>query len=118
VDVTTQQYINSPKVTVSFEVSSDDWCLIQQSESWNEIERFVDRKERTLRKRKTDKTLQSIDSTLKRIETILCQKNLSPLKALEAAFVDQHHPTAPKIQVTIGAQQLFERKNEQKSQSH
>lgn len=66
----------------------------------------------------TEETLQSIDSTLKRIETILCQKNLSPLKALEAASVDQHHPMAPKLRVTIGDQLLFERKNEQKNQSH
>nr|DAV35779.1 MAG TPA: hypothetical protein [Caudoviricetes sp.] len=41
-DVTTQQYINSPKVTVSFEVSSDDWCLIQQSESWKHIQNFLE----------------------------------------------------------------------------
>ena len=41
-DVTTHQYINSPKVTVSFEVSSDDWCLIQQSESWKRIQNFLE----------------------------------------------------------------------------
>lgn len=66
----------------------------------------------------TEETLQSIDSTLKRIEAILRQKNESPVKALGAAFADQHHPTAPKIQVTIGAQQLIERRSEQKNQSH
>ena len=42
VDVTTRQYINSPKVTVSFEVSSGDWCLIQQSECWKRIQNFLE----------------------------------------------------------------------------
>ena len=37
----------------------------------------------------TEETLQSIDSTLKRIEVILCQKNHTSLEVLKAAFVEQ-----------------------------
>lgn len=65
--------------------------LSMQEISTQEIERALG-----IQRPATEETLQSIDSTLKRIETILCQKNLSPLKALEAAFVDQHHPMAPR----------------------
>lgn len=66
----------------------------------------------------TEETLQSIDSTLKRIEVIRCQKNHTSLEALKAAFAGQHHSMAPKLRVTIGDQLLFERRNEQKNQSH
>ena len=41
-EVQTIQYINSPKVTVSFEASNDDWCLIQQSENWKRIQNFLE----------------------------------------------------------------------------
>lgn len=42
---TTEQYVNSSRVRVSFEVSSDDWCLIQQSETWNHIQSFLEESE-------------------------------------------------------------------------
>ena len=40
-DIIESKYINSSKMTVSFEVSSDDWCLIQQSENWKRIQNFL-----------------------------------------------------------------------------
>ncbi len=38
----TEQYVNSSQVKVSFAVSSDDWCLIQQSETWHRLQRFLE----------------------------------------------------------------------------
>lgn len=38
---TTEQYVNSSQVKVSFSVSSDDWCLIQQSETWCRLSNFL-----------------------------------------------------------------------------
>ena len=37
----TEQYVNSSQVKVSFGVLSDDWCLIQQSETWKRLESFL-----------------------------------------------------------------------------
>lgn len=42
---TTEQFVNSSQVKVFFEVSSVDWCLIQQSESWHHIQRFLEESE-------------------------------------------------------------------------
>lgn len=36
------QYVNSSKVGVSFEVSHDDWCLIQQSELGKRLQNFLE----------------------------------------------------------------------------
>lgn len=44
-DITTEQYVNSFQVKVSFELSRDDWCLIQQSESWRRILNFCEASE-------------------------------------------------------------------------
>lgn len=41
-EIRTEQYVNSEKVKVSFEVSCDDWCLIQQSENWRRIQNFLE----------------------------------------------------------------------------
>lgn len=41
-DIIESKYINSSKMTVSFEVSSDDWCLIQQSETWKQLRNFLE----------------------------------------------------------------------------
>lgn len=38
----TEQYVNSSQVKVSFGVSDDDWCLIQQSETWNRLQNFLE----------------------------------------------------------------------------
>ena len=38
----TSQYVNSSQVKVSFEVSDDDWCLIQQSETWKRLQSFLE----------------------------------------------------------------------------
>lgn len=38
----TEQYVNSSQVKVSFAVSSDDWCLIQQSETWHRLQSFLE----------------------------------------------------------------------------
>lgn len=38
----TEQYVNSSQVKVSFGVSSDDWCLIQQSETWHRLQSFLE----------------------------------------------------------------------------
>lgn len=40
-DIIESKYINASKMTVSFEVSNDDWCLIQQSENWKRIQNFL-----------------------------------------------------------------------------
>lgn len=40
-EVNTKQFTNSPVVTVSFEISDADWCLFQQSETWNRIANFL-----------------------------------------------------------------------------
>lgn len=40
-EIKTSQFIDSGVVRVSFEVSCDDWCLIQQSETWKRIENFL-----------------------------------------------------------------------------
>lgn len=39
--VTTEKYVNSSQVKVSFGVSCDDWCLIQQSETWKRLQSFL-----------------------------------------------------------------------------
>lgn len=41
-EIKTEQFVNSPVVTVSFDVLHDDWCLIQQSETWKRIENFFE----------------------------------------------------------------------------
>lgn len=38
----TAQYVNSSQVTVSFVVLDDDWCLIQQSETWKRLQSFLE----------------------------------------------------------------------------
>ena len=38
----TEQYVNSSQVKVSFGVSSDDWYLIQQSETWRRLQSFLE----------------------------------------------------------------------------
>ena len=43
--IETRQFINSEKVKVSFELSYDDWCLIQQSECWRHIQNFLEESE-------------------------------------------------------------------------
>lgn len=40
-EIKTSQFINSATVKVSFEVPCEDWCLIQQSETWKRIEDFL-----------------------------------------------------------------------------
>lgn len=40
-EIKTSQFIDSGVVRVSFEVSCDDWCLIQQSDTWKRIENFL-----------------------------------------------------------------------------
>ena len=39
---TTEQCVNSSQVKVSFGVSCDDWCLIQQSETWKRLQSFLE----------------------------------------------------------------------------
>lgn len=41
-EISTYQYVNSEVIQVSFEVSDDDWCLIQQSENWKRIQNFLE----------------------------------------------------------------------------
>lgn len=41
-EIATEQYINSLQVKVSFELSYDDWCLVQQSDSWRRILNFCE----------------------------------------------------------------------------
>jgi len=41
----TKQWTGSSKKTVSFEISDDDWCLLQMSEPWDRIQRFLDESE-------------------------------------------------------------------------
>lgn len=41
-EITTEQYANSSQVKVSFGVSHDDWCLIQQSEIWKQLRKFLE----------------------------------------------------------------------------
>ena len=38
----TERYVNSSQVTVSFGVVNDDWCLIQQSETWKRLQSFLE----------------------------------------------------------------------------
>ena len=38
----TERYVNSSQVTVSFGVLNDDWCLIQQSETWKRLQSFLE----------------------------------------------------------------------------
>ena len=38
----TERYVNSSQVTVSFGVLNDDWCLIQQSETWKRLHSFLE----------------------------------------------------------------------------
>ena len=38
----TERYVNSFQVTVSFGVLNDDWCLIQQSETWKRLQSFLE----------------------------------------------------------------------------
>ena len=40
-DIITSQYVNSSVIQVSFEVSENDWCLIQQSGNWKRIRNFL-----------------------------------------------------------------------------
>lgn len=40
-DINTKQFVNSPVVTVSFEISDADWCLFRQSKTWNRIENYL-----------------------------------------------------------------------------
>lgn len=40
-EIKISQFINSEALKVSFEVSVDDWSLIQQSETWKRIENFL-----------------------------------------------------------------------------
>lgn len=43
----TEQYANSSQVKVSFRVSSDDWCLIQMSETWQRLRNFLEETKNT-----------------------------------------------------------------------
>ena len=38
----TERYVNSSQVTVSFGALNDDWCLIQQSETWKRLQSFLE----------------------------------------------------------------------------
>ena len=38
----TERSVNSSQVTVSFGVLNDDWCLIQQSETWKRLQSFLE----------------------------------------------------------------------------
>ena len=38
----TERYVNSSQVIVSFGVLDDDWCLIQQSETWKRLQSFLE----------------------------------------------------------------------------
>lgn len=38
----TEQYVNASQVKVSFELSHDDWCLVQQSETWKRLDSFLE----------------------------------------------------------------------------
>ena len=38
----TERYVNSSQVTVTFGVLDDDWCLIQQSETWKRLQSFLE----------------------------------------------------------------------------
>ncbi len=40
-EINTTQFTDSQVMTVSFEISDDDWCLLRQSETWNRIENFL-----------------------------------------------------------------------------
>ena len=40
--IETKQFVNSERVKVSFELSYDDWCLIQQSKNWRRIQNFLE----------------------------------------------------------------------------
>ena len=39
----TERYVNSSQVTVTFGVLDDDWCLIQQSETWKRLQSFLEK---------------------------------------------------------------------------
>ena len=41
-DVTTSQFVNSPVITVSFEIFDCDWYLLEQSETWKRIQNFLE----------------------------------------------------------------------------
>ena len=43
----TEQYVNSSQVKVSFGVSSDDWYLIQRSETWRRLQNFLEETKNT-----------------------------------------------------------------------
>ena len=40
-EITTEQFVNSDSTKVSFSVHNDDWCLIQQSETWKRLQSFL-----------------------------------------------------------------------------
>lgn len=42
----TEQFVNSRQVEVSFSVFDDDWYLIQQSETWKRLEKFLEEAEK------------------------------------------------------------------------
>lgn len=39
--IETSQYVNSPVVTVSFQILDSDWCLLEKSKIWRRIENFL-----------------------------------------------------------------------------
>ena len=41
-EVETMEFIHTGKVKVSFEVSQNDWCLVQQSKCWQHIQNFFE----------------------------------------------------------------------------
>lgn len=70
IEVKETAFVNTDLVIVQFSVSKDAWEKMHNSEEWKKIISF-DVSERT----STEETLQSIDSTLKRIEEILASKH-------------------------------------------
>ena len=94
-NVTTRQYVNSPKVTVSFEVSSDDWCLIQQSESWKRIECFVDRTKRERAKREIDGA--NTESRLRDYKTCELVEELKTREGVETHVAEPYEDVSVQV---------------------
>lgn len=70
IKVETTDFVNSDSVMVQMSIPKDEWEKIQKSEEWKRILE-CDVAERIPEKSATEETLQSIDSTLKRIEKLL-----------------------------------------------
>lgn len=73
IDVKETSFINTDLVMVQMGVPKDEWEKIQSSEEWKKILNG-DVSARIVEKPATEETLQSIDSTLKRIEKLLSNK--------------------------------------------